>query len=138
MDHRQELGRLGEAAAADWYLVAGYEVASRRWRCAEGEIDLVLRAAGLVVFCEVKTRSTSAFGSPGESVTRAKQVRLRRLAARWLTEERGAGGSGSGSFVVGGSRDLRFDVAEVTVRGAARTLAGNTDALEVSVIEGAF
>ena len=38
----------------------------------------------MVVICEVKTRSSLSFGHPGEAVTPAKQLRIRRLAGRWL------------------------------------------------------
>ena len=58
----------------------------RNWRCATGEIDLVLRKGSTIVVCEVKTRSTLAYGSPAEAVTGHKRARLRRLAARWLAE----------------------------------------------------
>ena len=113
--YRQRLWASGGGAAAAWYESRGYEVLARNWRCREGELDLVLRGSGrLVVFCEVKTRSSDAFGAPVEAVTRAKQLRVRRLAARWLAEQGPARGG-----------PVRFDVASV--------LAG-----EVEVVEGAF
>ena len=87
---------------------------ARNWRSRQGEIDLIVRRDGLMVFCEVKTRSSGAFGEPFEAVTRTKQMRIRRLAAEWLRSRTG-----------GGPYELRFDVA--SVRGT-----------EVDVIEGAF
>lgn len=81
---RRALGSRGEAMAARWYERHGYEVLDRNWRCREGELDLVLRRGRTIVFCEVKTRSSAAYGLPAEAVTRAKQQRLRLLATRWL------------------------------------------------------
>jgi putative endonuclease len=78
------LGRLGEDLAAGWYEQHGYQVLDRNWRCSAGELDVVARRGRTTVFCEVKARSTSAFGLPAEAVTPAKQARLRRLATRWL------------------------------------------------------
>lgn len=56
----------------------------RNWRCAEGEIDLVCVMATTLVVCEVKTRTSDAFGTPADAVGAAKRRRLRRLAVRWL------------------------------------------------------
>ena len=89
---------------AGWYASRGYEVLARNWRSRQGEIDLVAGRPGLVVFCEVKTRSSRAFGEPFEAVTAAKQARLRRLAAEYL---RGS------ARMPGGPVDVRFDVASV-------------------------
>jgi putative endonuclease len=63
-------------------------VVDRNWHCRLGELDLVACSGRTVVFCEVKTRSGPRFGEPAESVGKAKQARIRRLAARWLAEHR--------------------------------------------------
>ena len=99
---RAALGASGEAAAARWYEAAGYAIVARNWRCRDGELDLIAEKGRLYVFCEVKTRRTDAFGLPAEAVDRRKQVRIRRLAARWLAEVAPARG-----------RSIRFDVASV-------------------------
>lgn len=96
---RRALGAHGEGRAARWYEARGYTVLDRNWRCREGELDLVLARGRTVVFCEVKTRSSTAYGTPAEAVTRTKQLRIRRLAMRWLDEHAARAGS------------LRFDVA---------------------------
>ncbi|MFN8018543.1 MAG: YraN family protein [Acidimicrobiales bacterium] len=82
----QRLGTRGEDRAAAWYEANGYVVLARNWRCREGEIDLVCARGGTVVVCEVKARSSLAYGHPAEAVTPAKQRRLRVLASRWLAE----------------------------------------------------
>ncbi len=112
------LGTAGEERVAEWYRARGYEVVDRNWRCRDGELDLVLRRGPTVVFCEVKTRSSDAFGAPIEAITHEKRRRLRRLAARWL-DERSARAGG-----------LRFDVASV------RWPKGSPPSIEV--VEGAF
>jgi putative endonuclease len=61
-------------------------VLDRNWRCELGEIDLVLRDDAVLVFCEVKTRASAAFGGPLESVSATKVARMRRLGARWMQE----------------------------------------------------
>ena len=108
----QRLGRRGEALAAEWYVAQGYTVLARNWRCAQGELDLVVGRAGVVVFTEVKARTSDRFGSPAEAVTATKQARLRRLAARWLAEA-----------APGRRRAVRFDVASVA-NGRVEVLEG--------------
>jgi putative endonuclease len=106
---RQAIGAYGERLASRHLQEQGLVVLARNWRCADGEIDLILADGPDVVFCEVKTRRSGTFGSPAEAVGPVKVRRLRRLAARWLAE------SGMGL------RDVRFDVVEVRPqrRGAA-------------------
>lgn len=78
---RLELGKWGEDVAADHLQAQGLAVLARRWRCREGEIDIVGCADNTtLVICEVKTRTGTAFGGPSEAVTRAKRIKLRRLA----------------------------------------------------------
>ena len=100
------LGGGGGDTAAAWYEDHGYEVLERNWRRREGEVDLIARKGRTVVFCEVKTRSSDAFGTGAEAVVPAKQRRIRRLASRWLAELTPA----SGRALV----DLRFDVVAIT------------------------
>lgn len=80
------VGRYGEQVAARWLVEHGMVVLDRNWRCSQGEIDLVLRDGDTLVFCEVKTRSSTAYGHPLEAVGPDKGARLRRLAARWLSQ----------------------------------------------------
>lgn len=97
------LGISGEDAVAAWYVERGYALVARNWRAGRtGELDLIVRKGRTYVFCEVKTRSSAAFGAPVEAVGRAKQLRIRQLAAAWLREQRPAS-----------ALDVRFDVASV-------------------------
>jgi putative endonuclease len=78
------LGRRGEAAAAR-YLTRqlGWTILDRNWRCRDGELDLVAYDGYRHIACEVKTRSSVAYGAPVEAITTVKAARLRRLAGRW-------------------------------------------------------
>lgn len=105
MVDRQALGRWGEEHAVRHLEAAGYEVLARNWRCREGELDIVARRGGAVVFVEVKARSGTWYGEPAEAVTRVKARRIHVLAARWLAEQRPPG-----------CQDLRFDVISVVRR----------------------
>jgi putative endonuclease len=84
MNAKDELGKYGEQLAADYLQRAGFRILARNWRCAEGEIDLVAADRRVLVAVEVKTRSSTAFGTPLEAVTRKKRSRLRRLAVQWV------------------------------------------------------
>jgi putative endonuclease len=98
---RAARGLAGEERAAAWYEAAGCTLVDRNWRCRSGEIDLIVADGPVIVFCEVKSRASAAFGLPAEAVTPTKQARLRRLAAQWLeaTGHR--------------PREVRFDVVAI-------------------------
>jgi putative endonuclease len=80
------LGAYGERVAARHLVDLGMVVLDRNWRCAEGELDLVLRDGPALVGCEVKTRTSLAYGSPHEAVTDAKLARLQGLLQRWMLD----------------------------------------------------
>ena len=91
---RKRLGDLGEKAAEKLLAANGYRIVARNHRCPRGEVDLVAEQGDLLVFVEVRTRATSAFGAPEETVGDRKQQRLVRAArdflARWRGPPRGA------------------------------------------------
>jgi putative endonuclease len=84
--HNSSLGSYGERVAARRLVEGGMVLLDRNWRCELGEVDLVLRDGDVLVFCEVKTRSSAAYGHPLEAVTPVKGERLRQLAVRWVEE----------------------------------------------------
>lgn len=86
MAAKDVLGQRGETLAAAHLEAAGLTIIDRNWRCSQGEIDLVARAGSELVFVEVKTRSSGAFGHPLQAITPAKLARLRRLAAAWCEQ----------------------------------------------------
>jgi putative endonuclease len=86
MAAKDELGREGERAAADYLVRGGYRIVGRNWRCEHGEIDIIAEKQRVTAFVEVKTRSSVAFGHPFEAITIAKLARLRRLAGAWCEQ----------------------------------------------------
>jgi putative endonuclease len=103
------LGKFGERIAARLLVDTGLEILDSNWRCSRGEIDLVAGDRSTLVFCEVKTRSSTRFGDPSEAVGFTKAARLRRLASQWLEER-----SGDRHW-----ENIRFDVITVLQRPAA-------------------
>lgn len=103
MREAARLGGRGEDLAADLLERLGYQVVARNWRVPSGEVDVVARRGDEVVFCEVKTRASEAWGGPAHAVGALKQLRLRRAAAEWLRAHPGR------------ARTVRFDVVSVIV-----------------------
>ncbi|WP_419946877.1 YraN family protein [Candidatus Poriferisodalis sp.] len=72
-----------------WYAERGYRVLARNWRCSAGELDLIVTDGSQLVVCEVKTRSSSRFGTGFEAITSRKQRQVRRLAAEYVRQRGG-------------------------------------------------
>ena len=83
-DPRHRAGAEAESQAADLLRRDGYAVIEQRFRHRRHDIDLVARRGTVVVFVEVKARSSDRFGSAAQSVTSTKQLALVRAASAWL------------------------------------------------------
>ncbi len=85
---RQALGLEGETRACQAVEARGYRVLARRYRTRHGELDIVARHDGAIVFVEVKTRRGGSFGGPAAAVTWQKQRRLVAMATDYLARHR--------------------------------------------------
>jgi len=74
--NRQEVGKLGEKAAQKFLKKQGYRIRETGFRCRRGEIDIIAQQKDCLVFVEVRTKSNLDFGTPEESITRAKKEKL--------------------------------------------------------------
>jgi putative endonuclease len=96
------IGASAEAAAAGLLLARGYTIVERNYRCAAGELDIVARDRGVLVFVEVRSRSTSEHGHAAEAVSPRKQRQVARVAAHYLDSRRPS------------YEGTRFDVVAIT------------------------
>jgi putative endonuclease len=110
------VGREGEERAARLLESRGVKVVARNVRTSGGEIDLVGRSGGLLLFVEVKRRRSAERGTAAESVTPSKRRRIVRAARAWMTEYPGSGHC-----------QVRFDVVAI-----------QDEPESISWIEGAF
>jgi putative endonuclease len=85
---RQALGKKGEAAARAYLERRGVRILAANYACAAGEIDLVGREREALLFIEVKTRTSEAFGPPQLAVHQRKQRQIVRAAQWYLAERR--------------------------------------------------
>jgi putative endonuclease len=103
---KDAVGKFGEQVAVEHLIARGLVVLERNWRCRDGELDIVALDGAALVFVEVKTRSSRAFGGPADAVDHRKAARVRRLAVRWMAARRE---SGDATFW----QSIRFDVVTV-------------------------
>lgn len=75
MRDKIETGAIGENLAAEFLMKKGFRVMARNYRCRKAEIDLIVQRDNWLVFVEVKTRSSNAWGEP-ESFVNSLQRRL--------------------------------------------------------------
>jgi len=87
LNSRQHLGQSGEETVARYLEKKGYTILIKNYRCKIGEIDIIARDGVDLVFIEVKTRSSLAYGSPAAAVTARKQRQISRAAQWYLAEQ---------------------------------------------------
>jgi len=106
-DKARRLGREGENRACQYLRRQGYEIIARNWRSRFGEIDIIARNGGSLIFIEVKTRSNAGFGGPEAALDMHKRKRVIAAAKAYLS-------------VVESDLPVRFDL--VALQGEKITL----------------
>ncbi len=115
---RQMLGQKGEKKAARYLKQKGYKVVTANYRCQYGEIDLIAKHADILIFIEVKTRTSNDFGGPAAAVDRRKQQQISKVAHHYLVTHHND------------DVDARFDVISI--------LSPNGQKTEIEHITNAF
>ncbi len=88
MRAQQRIGRWGEQAAAEYLEKQGYQILARNFRTEHGEIDIIAQQDKVLVFVEVKARSSNRFGYPEHSVTPRKRMHILSAAEKYIFEHR--------------------------------------------------
>lgn len=97
-----QVGEIAEERALQHLKKHQLKFVEKNYRCAMGEIDLIMEDGSTLVFVEVRFRKNSAFGSAVESVTPAKQKKVRNSAQHYLLTQK-----------IGESRPTRFDIVGI-------------------------
>lgn len=125
-NRQQRVGREGEDQAARYLQQLGCTVVARNFRTRRGEIDLIVRDQGVLVFVEIKTCSSDAFGRPESWVTPRKQRRVADAALTWIHQNHCE------------DQDCRFDVIAIDLRRAEGGLQHIRNAFWMPDMDGRF
>lgn len=117
---RISTGKRGEALAAAHLAENGYRIVERNYRCLFGEIDIVAEEGGTLVFVEVKSRRSMAYGDPQLAVGHEKQKKISRIAMHYLNEKGLC------------HRRARFDVVAVKLLPAGHSIELIRNAFELA------
>ena len=82
--YKQKIGKIGEEMAKRYLKKKGYKILEHNYYLRGGEIDLIAQKGEILVFVEVKTRTSNQFGAPEESINYFKQKRLNRAIRDYL------------------------------------------------------
>lgn len=101
MATHNDLGREGEVIAKQYLENNGYEVLDENWTFGKAEVDLIVYKDGVMVFVEVKTRTSVAFGQPEDFVQKAKQKQMELASTEYIA-------------LMNHQNDIRFDIIAIT------------------------
>jgi putative endonuclease len=113
-------GKRGEDLAVAYLVEAGFRIIERNYRCLFGEIDIVAQEGETLVFVEVKSRCSDAYGDPLLAVDYRKQKKISRISLRYLTEKNLR------------QRPARFDVVAVMLLPAGHRIELIRNAFELT------
>ena len=102
MTDKIRTGNTGETLAADFLQQKGFEVVVRNYRYKHSEIDLIVKQNNMLVFVEVKTRSSSSYGEPEAFVDSRKASKIIEGAEQYVYENNWNG-------------NIRFDIVSVKI-----------------------
>ncbi len=109
MTDKTNTGSIGENKAAVFLQKKGYEIVARNYRYKHAEIDLIVRHGNVLVFVEVKTRSSSSFGEPEDFVDAKKVSKIFEGADQYIHETNWIG-------------NIRFDIVSVKTGAIAEVV----------------
>ena len=87
--YKKILGRVGEKKAAKYLKRKGYKILKTNFSIGIGEIDIIAQDKKTLVFIEVKTRSTDAFGRPSDAVDKLTRAKYVKVAQAYLIKNYG-------------------------------------------------
>jgi putative endonuclease len=88
MSHNQRIGKWGEEIAAEYLAQRGHEIIARNIRTPYGEIDIIAKQNDIIIFVEVKTRTSNTMGLPEESITPRKREHMLAAAGHYAAENK--------------------------------------------------
>jgi putative endonuclease len=112
------LGAKGENIASDYLRKKGYLIVHRNYKTPFGEMDIIAKDGGTIVFVEVKTRTSDSFGAPEEAVHAKKREKIRKIALHYLSRAKVEAPS-------------RFDVISIMLNDGRKEIEHIVDAFEV-------
>jgi len=86
MRDNKRLGGIGEKVAIEYLKKQGYHIIETNFKCKQGEIDIIAADDDIIVFIEVKTRSSDVYGQPSEAVNYYKQRKIVQVALTYLAK----------------------------------------------------
>jgi putative endonuclease len=84
MNRRQQVGQTGETVAVRFLKKKGYKIVAQNYTTPVGEIDIIAKDRKRIVFVEVKTRRSAAYGNPKYAITPKKQRKISMTALYYL------------------------------------------------------
>ena len=103
MSKTRKTGDRGEQMAVELLQAKGYQILERNWRFSRAEIDIIAKQKDILVFIEVKTRSTALFGEPEEFLTSKQESLITDAAAVYMEQ-------------IGHDWEIRFDIISITLQ----------------------
>jgi len=109
---KREIGHIGESLAVNHLISEDYEILETNWRYSRAEIDIIAQKEGVLIFIEVKTRTSQFYGQPEDAIGQAKEALIMDAAQRYMDK-------------ISYDWEVRFDVISIIVTKSGQKKALN-------------